>query len=165
MSATLRDNVSFHYETSPDQDPEILRSLEAAQFRLDRERVENGLDTETGERGVNLSGGQRQRVGLARVHFADSPILLLDDCLSAVDVETEERLLEDLFDREWKNHTKLLVTHRLTVLDEVDRILFMKDGALLAQGTLEELQNSCADFREFTQSVSRLGEGSPVMPV
>lgn len=165
MSATLRDNVSFHYRTPSSQDPEILRSLAAAQFRIDRERVENGLDTEIGERGVNMSGGQRQRVGLARVHHAHSPILLLDDCLSAVDVETEERLLEELFEREWKNRTKLLVTHRLTVLDKVDRILFMKDGALLAQGTLAELQESCAEFKEFTQSVSRLNEGSPAAPL
>ncbi|MBX3041748.1 MAG: ABC transporter ATP-binding protein [Bdellovibrionaceae bacterium] len=165
MSATLRDNVSFHYGTTPDQDPEILRSLVAAQFRLDRERVEDGLETEIGERGVNLSGGQRQRVGLARVHHANAPILLLDDCLSAVDVETEERLLEELFEHEWQNRTKLLVTHRLTVLDKVDRILFLKDGEIKAQGSFEELQESSADFREFTQSVSRLDKGSPAIPV
>lgn len=158
MSSTLRDNVIFDYDRGPENDGRVLHSLAAAEFQLGRERVENGLETDIGERGVNLSGGQRQRVSLARVHYADSSILLLDDCLSAVDVDTEEKLVGNLLLGEWKGRTRLLVTHRLTVLDQVDRIVFLKDGRLLAEGTLEHLNLHCPEFREFTATV-RLLEG------
>ncbi|MBX2989020.1 MAG: ABC transporter ATP-binding protein [Bdellovibrionaceae bacterium] len=166
MSANLRDNVVFDYDTDPGQDAAVLKSLKAAQFNLDRERVERGLETEIGERGVNLSGGQRQRVSLARVHYARGPILLLDDCLSAVDVDTEEKLLAQLLNGEWKHRTRLLVTHRLTVLDQVDRILFFKDGRLIEQGSFHELNERSKEFRDFTVSVRRLaGEApAPLLP-
>jgi ABC-type multidrug transport system fused ATPase/permease subunit len=158
MSASLRDNVVFDYDAPAEHDPQILKSLAAAQFDLGRERVETGLETDIGERGVNLSGGQRQRISMARVHFANSEILLLDDCLSAVDVDTEERLLKNLLDGEWKNRTRLLVTHRLTVLDKVDRIVFLKDGRIVDEGPFEDLTARNAEFREFTVSVRRQNE-------
>ena len=156
ISATLRDNVAFDYDSSKDLDPAILSSLRNSQFDLSQERVEAGLETEIGERGVNLSGGQKQRVSLARAHFSRAPILLLDDCLSAVDVETEDRLLKQLLQGEWGNRTRLLVTHRLTVLPKVDRVLFLRGGRLLQQGTYDELLVGCPEFREFTLSVRRL---------
>lgn len=156
ISATLRDNVAFDYESRTELDPAILKSLKSAQFDLSQERVEAGLETEIGERGVNLSGGQKQRVSLARAHFSNGPLLLLDDCLSAVDVETEEKLLQGLLQGEWGTRTRLLVTHRLTVLPKVDRVLFLREGRLLQEGTYEELLANCAEFREFTLSVRRL---------
>lgn len=155
MSANLRDNVVFDYDSPASLDEKVLKSLKDAQFEPGRERTDNGLETEIGERGVNLSGGQRQRVSLARVHFDDAPILLLDDCLSAVDVDTEARLVRDLLKGEWKDKTRVLVTHRLTVLPLVDRIFFMKEGRLLDTGTFDELMRRCADFREFTSSLER----------
>lgn len=156
MSATLRDNVIFDYDTSPTLNERVLRSLRAADFDPSRERVDNGLDTDIGERGVNLSGGQKQRVSMARVHFANAPILLLDDCLSAVDVETENKLVDNLLNGEWRGRTRLLVTHRLTVLDQVDRILFLKEGRIDAEGTLDQLNASSPAFRDFTASLRRL---------
>lgn len=165
MSATLRDNVWFQYQTPKDKDEAVIKSLSVAQFHLDRERVDGGLDTEIGERGVNLSGGQKQRIGLARAHAARSSIVLLDDSLSAVDVDTEDKLLEQLMFGEWKKTTRLLVTHRLTVLDQVDRILFMKDGRLIAEGRFHDLLEKSAEFREFTQTVARQAEKSPAPPV
>lgn len=156
MSATLRDNVTFDYETPVTLNDSVKASLRAAQFDLDRERVERGLETEIGERGVNLSGGQRQRVSLARVHYDDGEILLLDDCLSAVDVDTEEKLLRDLLDGAWRGHTRLLVTHRLTVLDKVDRIFFFREGRLIREGTYAQLLAGSPEFRDFTVSVRRL---------
>lgn len=155
MSATLRENVAFLYDIEPERDSLIEDSLKLAQFDLSTERVENGLATEIGERGVNLSGGQRQRVSLARVHYHSAPILLLDDCLSAVDVDTEQKLFDDLLLGAWKNHTRLLVTHRLSALHRVDRILFMEDGRILDQGTFEELLSRNARFREFTTTVAK----------
>lgn len=155
MSASLRENVAFLYDIDADRDPMIEESLKLAQFDLSTERVENGLDTEIGERGVNLSGGQRQRVGLARVHFHQAPIMLLDDCLSAVDVDTEEKLFEQLLLGAWAQRTRILVTHRLSALHKVDRILFMEDGEIIDQGNYEELLARNEKFRQYTTTVAK----------
>ncbi|MBO9665782.1 MAG: ABC transporter ATP-binding protein [Bdellovibrio sp.] len=155
MSATLRENVAFLYDIELERDPMVEESLRLAQFDLGTERVEKGLSTEIGERGVNLSGGQRQRVSLARVHFHDAPILLLDDCLSAVDVDTEHKLFETLLVGAWENRTRLLVTHRLSALNRVDRILFMEEGRIIDQGTFEELLARNSKFREYTTTVAK----------
>ncbi len=155
MNASLRENVAFIYDIEADRDPLVEESLKLAQFDLSAEKVESGLNTEIGERGVNLSGGQRQRVGLARVHYQRSSILLLDDCLSAVDVDTEQKLFETLLLGAWKEHTRILVTHRLSALHRVDRILFMEDGKILDDGSFEELLARNPKFREYTTSVAQ----------
>lgn len=155
MSASLRENVAFLYDIEPELDPNIEESLKLAQFDLTTERVEDGLNTEIGERGVNLSGGQRQRVGLARVHYHNAPVLLLDDCLSAVDVDTEQRLFDELLMGAWKGRTRIMVTHRLTTLARVDRIFFLKEGQLIDHGRYEELLTRNAEFREYTMSVAK----------
>jgi ABC-type multidrug transport system fused ATPase/permease subunit len=153
MSASLRENVAFLYDVAPERDSEVEESLHLAQFEVFNERVENGLATEIGERGVNLSGGQKQRISLARVHFHQAPILLLDDCLSAVDVDTEEKLFSQLIDGAWAERTRLLVTHRLNILHRVDRIIFMREGHIADRGTYSELMSRSQDFRDYTQSV------------
>jgi ATP-binding cassette subfamily B multidrug efflux pump len=155
MSSSLRDNVAFDYDISKTDDQNILQALAHAQFRPDQERVEAGLDTEIGERGVNLSGGQKQRVSLARVDFHKTPLILMDDCLSALDVETEELLIDSLLKGAWKDRTRLLVTHRLTVLDQVDRVIFLERGKIIAQGPFTELLRSNAQFRNFTATVAK----------
>ena len=155
MSASLRENVVFDYSVNHEFDEEIKKSLRRAQFDPDKENISKGLETEIGERGVNLSGGQKQRVSLARVDFVRSPIVLLDDCLSAVDVDTERHMIDDLIKGSWKNRTRILVTHRLTVLKEVDRILFLEKGAVKAQGTFTELMQASSAFRDYTASVAR----------
>lgn len=158
MSSTLRDNVVFEYGTSRDKDPGVLRSLGLAAFALDRSMLEAGLDTEIGERGVNLSGGQKQRVSLARAHYSDRSVILLDDCLSAVDVDTERQLLDSLIEGAWADRTRLLVTHRLSVLPRVDRVLVMKDGQFILEGSYEELMERSAVFRELTSSMEEKEE-------
>ncbi|WP_413557724.1 ABC transporter ATP-binding protein [Bdellovibrio sp. HCB209] len=155
MSASLRENVAFLYDIDPDRDGMVEESLRLAQFELNTERVEKGLSTEIGERGVNLSGGQRQRVSLARVHFHDAQILLLDDCLSAVDVDTEQKLFDSLLMGAWADRTRILVTHRLSALNRVDRILFLEDGRIIDQGTFEELLARNEKFREYTTTVAK----------
>lgn len=153
MSASLRENVAFLYDVTAERDGDIEESLRLAQFEVFKERVENGLATEVGERGVNLSGGQKQRISLARVHFHDAPILLLDDCLSAVDVDTEEKLFSQLLNGAWAERTRLMVTHRLSILNRVDRILFLQAGRLVDQGTLTDLMNRSQAFRDYTMNV------------
>jgi ATP-binding cassette, subfamily B, multidrug efflux pump len=169
MSASLRENVMFRYEAEGDS-THVVNSLESAQFRVQGEHLTNGLETEIGERGVNLSGGQRQRVALARAHYLDRPIFLLDDCLSAVDVDTERLLIEKLIDGAWKGRTRLLITHRLSVLEKVDRILFMDEGRIADSGTFEALIARSEKMREFVASVRRADKkqvagDSPVDPM
>jgi ATP-binding cassette subfamily B multidrug efflux pump len=149
MSASLRDNVSFSYETADQEDLSILTALEKSQFSPEKEAMPSGLHTEIGERGVNLSGGQRQRVNLARCAFFDRPILLLDDCLSAVDVNTEKRLIADLFKGLWLRKTRILVTHRASVLSEVDWIYFLENGTIVEQGTFEQLSKDSEKMKCF----------------
>ena len=158
MSATLRENIAFEYGMDGSKDPELLQSLSRAQFDLSTERVEQGLDTEIGERGVNLSGGQKQRVSLARVDFFRAPVLLLDDCLSAVDVDTENSLISGLIGKStsgaWRERTRLLVTHRLTVLQKSDRVIFMQDGQIKAVGPYATLLKTDAEFKAFVSTVA-----------
>ncbi len=157
MSANLRENITLEYDKqtpTPELELKIKKSLRLAEFDIDSERVTDGLETEIGERGVNLSGGQKQRVSLARVDFYKSPVILLDDCLSAVDVDTENKLIDGLILSEWANRTRILTTHRLTILDKTDRVLFLKDGKVLAFDTYKNLLSKNKEFQEYTSSVS-----------
>ncbi len=149
MSARLRDNVVMTYHAVHSLDKDIKNSLRIAQFDIDEEDVPLGLETEIGERGVNLSGGQKQRVNLGRAHYFTRPVILLDDCLSAVDVETERLLIDRLLGGAWQNCTRILVTHRLSVLQKVDRIMFLEEGKIKAIGSYQNLIETCGAFKEF----------------
>ncbi len=130
MSANIRDNVGFAYELPPDNDPRTLSQLQLSAFSQDLAAMNDGLNTEIGERGVNLSGGQRQRLSLARAMGLGRDILLLDDCLSAVDVATEKSLVNNLLLGHWQNKTRLLVTHRHSVLPFCDQVWTLEKGKL-----------------------------------
>jgi ABC-type multidrug transport system fused ATPase/permease subunit len=130
-SSNLRDNIALDYDTEEKKDAYFLNSLRLCQFKMNQENQLFTLETEIGERGVNLSGGQKQRVTLARAHYFDRDIILLDDCLSALDVHTEEKINQTLLNGAWKNKTRILVTHRLSILPECDRVLFMQNGEIV----------------------------------
>lgn len=166
MSASLRENVAFEYDLDKNKDSEIAASLKNCQFDLQSESLSQSLDTEIGERGVNLSGGQKQRVSLARVDYLRAPILLLDDCLSALDVDTEKRLIQNLMKGLWKDRTRILVTHRLSVLSEVDRVLFIHNGELKAFGKFNDLIRKNAEFKTFVQAAEKeqVLKESPPLP-
>ena len=155
MSATVLENTLLDYGAQTQDEQRTLESLKLSDFDPTEEGLLKGLSTDIGERGVNLSGGQRQRINLARADLFKAPILLLDDCLSAVDVNTERKLMKNLIQGEWNKRTRILVSHRLSVLKEVDRILFMKDGTIIDQGGYSELFTRNALFREFTASVNK----------
>ena len=130
MSANIRDNVGFAYETPREQDNKTLTQLHLSAFSPDLAAMSDGLDTEIGERGVNLSGGQRQRLSLARAMGLGRDILLLDDCLSAVDVATEKALVNNLLLGHWREKTRLLVTHRMSVVPFCDSVWTLHKGIL-----------------------------------
>lgn len=161
MSASLRDNVSFEYGSANANEDAVLESLSLADFAPARERLEEGLESEIGERGVNLSGGQRQRVNLARAHFHGRDIVLLDDALSALDVDTEARVRHRLLQGAWRGKARVLVTHRLSILPYCDRVVFLEDGVIKAEGTFAELLQNSDVVRAFVKSLERAERTGP----
>ncbi len=133
FSTTVRENVAFGFEEgAPEGAAE--RAVEASRLAPDLERLPRGLDTLLGERGVNLSGGQKQRAAIARAVALDPPVLVLDDCLSAVDANTEEEILRNL--REViRDRTTLMVSHRVAAVRHADEILFLEGGVIVERGT------------------------------
>ncbi len=136
FSATIRENIAFFNPDAPEDS--IIEAAKAADIWREIEEMPDSLETVVGERGVTLSGGQRQRVALARALIKDPRILILDDTLSAVDFETEERILENL--RAFlPGRTGLIISHRLSAVAEADLIIVLKDGRIVEKGTHEEL--------------------------
>lgn len=155
MSATLKENVFLDYKVENQPDELALHALRSAQFDPNQEGLPDGLETEVGERGVNLSGGQRQRITLARVLTSSAPVILMDDALSAVDVETEAKLMKGFIKGALKDRTRILVTHRLSVLRETDAVLFMAGGRVAAFGSFDQLFSENTAFREFTATLEK----------
>jgi ATP-binding cassette subfamily B protein len=136
FSASLRDNVAFGRPQSTFE--EIEEAARLAGLERDLETLPGGLDTVVGERGITLSGGQKQRVALARALLRRPRILLLDDCLSAVDTQTEERILRRL--REvFVGRTVVMVSHRISTVALADQIIVLDGGAIVERGRHEEL--------------------------
>jgi ABC-type multidrug transport system fused ATPase/permease subunit len=151
LNATLRENIEFGADgdSGPDRDPLASIAADCA-LSLDLAALPAGLQTEIGERGVNLSGGQKQRVALARAVYHRPGLVCLDDPLSAVDVHTEDALVQRLLFGRWRGVTRIMVTHRLAHLPRFDHVVFVAQGRIAAQGTHAELLQNCAAFRAFT---------------
>ncbi|MFL5738746.1 MAG: ABC transporter ATP-binding protein [Flavisolibacter sp.] len=136
FSDTIENNIAF---ATTEKKPELVR--EAARLAVIHKDIENfpkGYETEIGERGVMLSGGQKQRISIARALMKDAPILILDDCLSAVDARTEKEIIGNLKGY-LKNKTSILITHRIFSLLDFDKIIVLEDGAIVEEGRHEEL--------------------------
>lgn len=142
FSATVQENLTFGAVDATDADVEAVVDL--VDLRRDIERMPDGLRTVVGERGVTLSGGQRQRVALGRALLARPSILLLDDSLSAVDVETEQNIIASLrsVSAGVERPTIVMVSHRLSVLRGADEIVGMADGRVVERGTHDVLLKS-----------------------
>lgn len=138
MSATLRDNMNFYYHSPPEYDEKVLQHLEQAQFNFELDRLHEGLETVIGERGVNLSGGQKQRVSLARQLMDPKNLLILDDPLSAVDISTEHKMIQEFLKHKDTAGSLLLTTQRFTALPYCDRILFINNGCIEFDGSSKE---------------------------
>lgn len=138
MSASLRDNMNFDYQSPKKNDPKIMEHLGQAQFSFELDRVQNGLETVIGERGLNLSGGQKQRVSLARQLMEPQGLLLLDDPLSAVDIATEKNMTQEFIKLQEQGYSILLTTQRFSTLPYCDRIIFLNEGHVTYDGTAKE---------------------------
>lgn len=136
FSASVRDNIAFGKPQAPDD--EIRHAATLADLDEDLSDFPQGLDTMVGERGITLSGGQKQRVALARALLRQPRILLLDDCLSAVDSQTEARILSNLRSV-FTGRTVFFVTHRVSAAQTADQIIVLDDGHIVERGNHAEL--------------------------
>lgn len=136
FSDTLAANIRLGKPDATDEEVQALAEL--AELGPDIERLPDGLATTVGEKGVTLSGGQRQRIALARALMRDAPVLCLDDTLSAVDNETERRILKALA-CEQGQRSLVVVSHRISAVQDADLIIVLKDGECAEQGTHDEL--------------------------
>lgn len=143
-SDTLRNNILLG---QAEQGDSLQQALHAAVMEFDVAQLPGGLDTVIGPRGVKLSGGQAQRTAAARMLVRDAELYVFDDLSSALDVETEQKLWERMFQRR-SDATCLVVSHRKTALSRADHIIVMKDGRIEAEGNSEELLRHSATFRE-----------------
>lgn len=136
FSATIRENIA--YGVPEEASHAVQHVAEVAHLDGDIRGFPDGYATRVGERGITLSGGQRQRTAIARALLRDTPVLLLDDCLSSVDTATEEAILLGLRG-EMRRRTTLLVAHRVSTVREADLILVLEAGAIVERGTHAEL--------------------------
>ncbi|MCM3042047.1 ABC transporter ATP-binding protein/permease [Paenibacillus motobuensis] len=144
FDATVRSNIVFDQEMSDEQ---IYELLDTVLLKGKVMSLPKGLDTMVGERGIKLSGGERQRLAFARIMAQQRELVILDEPVSALDNITEQRVMESLLNRFSKN-TLLIIAHRLDFVRHMDRILLVRDGAIVGLGTFEELLHDSPYFQE-----------------
>jgi ATP-binding cassette, subfamily B, multidrug efflux pump len=154
FSTSLRANLALGRESYSAE--EIERAIEIAKLDRDVEIFPRGLETVVGERGVTLSGGQKQRATLARALIMDPPVLILDDCLSSVDAQTEAEILHGL-KAILKEKTCLIISHRISAVKEADEILVLDEGAIVERGNHDELVRHGGVYADLYQQ-QRLSE-------
>ena len=144
FSDTIAHNIGFGVD---DASPEMIdHAASLADVRDNIVDFKDGYETVLGERGVTVSGGQKQRISIARALLKDAPILILDDSFSAVDTRTEKIILDNLKSSR-ANKTTLLIAHRISTVERLDKIIFLDDGKIEAVGPHDELYTSCPKYR------------------
>ena len=144
FSDTIAHNIGFGVDDATQE--EIDRAAALADVRDNIVDFKDGYETVLGERGVTVSGGQKQRISIARALLKDAPILILDDSVSAVDTRTEKIILDNLKTTR-AGKTTLLIAHRISTVEGLDKIVFLEDGRVEAVGPHDELYAACAEYR------------------
>jgi len=154
FSDTIYNNIGFAMEEK--KGDAITRAAKMADVDGNIREFAQGYETILGERGVTVSGGQKQRISIARALLKDAPILILDDSVSAVDTKTEQTILHNL--RETRaGKTTILIAHRISTIEQMDKILFIEDGTVTAFGPHQELYDTCPEYRKMVE-LQRLEE-------
>ncbi|MFT6896488.1 MAG: ATP-binding cassette subfamily B multidrug efflux pump [Paraglaciecola sp.] len=149
FSDTISQNIKFGAE-QPDQaadELDVQQVLELSQLSEDVQRFGAGDQTLVGEKGIMLSGGQKQRLSIARALLTPSDLIIMDNVLSAVDYETERTILKGVFNR-IQGQSLLVVSHRVSALEYMDKILVLEQGEIIARGTHAQLLESCSYYRQ-----------------
>ena len=145
FSDTIKNNIKFGKENATKE--EVITAAKKAAVHENIIQFNQQYETVLGERGITLSGGQKQRVSIARAIIKDSEILLLDDCLSAVDTETEETILQNLLEIS-SNKTTIIVSHRVSSAKNADKIIILENGEIHQEGTHNQLINQEGYYKE-----------------
>ncbi len=148
FSDTIARNIGFGVDEISRE--KVQEAAELADVHENIIEFTEGYDTVMGERGVTVSGGQKQRISIARALLKDAPILILDDSVSAVDTKTEKKILENLH-KTRKGRTTILIAHRISTIENMDKILFLDQGRLLAVGSHQELLTSCPEYQKMVE--------------
>ena len=154
FSDTIANNIGF--AVSDKKGDNIVKAAVMADVDGNIREFSQGYDTVLGERGVTVSGGQKQRISIARALLKDAPILILDDSVSAVDTKTERTILGNLRATR-AGKTTILIAHRISTIEQMDKVLFIDEGAVAAFGTHEELYETCAEYHKMVE-LQRLEE-------
>ncbi|GKX67470.1 ABC transporter ATP-binding protein [Inconstantimicrobium mannanitabidum] len=144
FDGTLRENIVFDNQVDEKHIIEVLEKVNLLELYR---KMENGLDTELGERGITLSGGERQRLALARLWFTESKLVILDEATSAMDNITEEKVMNEVMDH-LKEKTVIVIAHRLNSIKNLKRIIAFKEGKIVGQGSFHELLSNNSYFNE-----------------
>jgi ATP-binding cassette, subfamily B, multidrug efflux pump len=150
FSDTIANNIGLALGTGSDSDDIIRRAVRIAEFEEEVMSLPGGYDTMLGERGVNLSGGQKQRAAIARALAGSPTILILDDCLSAVDTDTEERILRNL-KAETRAITTIIIAQRISTVAHADEIIVLDRGRVTERGTDAELKSAGGLYAELAR--------------
>jgi len=148
FSDTIKNNIAFASDT--DDQTAVEEAARLSDVHDNITEFTEGYATVLGERGVTVSGGQKQRISIARALMKDANILILDDAVSAVDLRTEKAILENLR-RIRKGKTTILIAHRISTVEGMDKIIFLDDGRVTAVGTHKELLETCPDYRTMVE--------------
>lgn len=148
FDGTLKENLVFDKNISRDEIIEVLKLVSLDKFY---EKLEDGLDTELGEKGIRMSGGERQRLALARLFFDDSKIIILDEATSAMDNITEKTVMKNLVSK-LRDKTIIVIAHRLETIKDVDMIYVLSDGVIKEQGKYQKLLEANGYFKKLYES-------------
>jgi len=158
FSDSIRNNILFGSNTSNVSEDELMEATEIADIYNSIQSFNKKFETVLGERGVNLSGGQKQRISIARALLRKPELLILDDCLSAVDTETENRILERLKEQS-QNQTTLIVSHRISTIRNAEKIIVINHGEIVESGTHDSLLENKGFYYDMYQQ--QLSEENP----
>ncbi|MFC3418637.1 ABC transporter ATP-binding protein [Salinicoccus hispanicus] len=150
ISGTIRDNITYGLGEDEYTDADVDLAVRRSYSHEFIEMLDQGLDTEVGERGIKLSGGQRQRIGIARAFLKDPKLLMLDEATASLDSRSE-KFVQEALDDLMQGRTVLVIAHRLSTIINSDRIFFLDNGHITGEGTHHELMENHAMYRIFTE--------------
>jgi ATP-binding cassette subfamily C protein len=150
LDESIRNNIAFGIQATHIDDNKVWKAAKLAQLDDFIRTLPQGLDTIVGERGVRLSGGQRQRVGLARALYHEPEVLVMDEATSSLDSHTESLVMQALMSVK-EGRTFIMIAHRLSTVEQCDRLYFLKQGKIVAVGTFSELVAQYSDFRQMAE--------------